>query len=346
MSDRPGLISTIGVVVAAVLLVGVLTWTLVEGPVLFSPGSLNAQARASTLGGVNSHAELAGDCGACHPAPWSSETLSDRCLDCHTKIGAEIDGGEGMHGRLAGTPSSPTCRGCHPEHNGPDGALTVLDAASFPHDATGFSLGTHERTADGDRFVCVDCHPRKYSPFDQAICTDCHAAIDARFMRRHEATYGSDCLPCHDGSGRDGAGFDHDSTAFKLTGKHAGVACADCHAGAESAQDLRATPHACYACHEKDDEHDGAYGRQCGECHTAADWGEVTFDHSIFPLDHGSEERTASCQTCHPDDVARYTCHGCHEHSRAKVLDQHQGKGLGELRDCVRCHPGGEAAGD
>lgn len=38
---------------------------------MFSPGSLNAQA-GTTLGGVSSHAEIGGECGLCHTAPWDS----------------------------------------------------------------------------------------------------------------------------------------------------------------------------------------------------------------------------------------------------------------------------------
>ena len=72
----------------------------------------------------------------------------------------------------------------------------------------------------------------------------------------------------------------------------------------------------------------------------------MTFDHSVFPLDHGDEERVAGCTTCHPQRTTSYTCYGCHEHGRAKVLEQHEGQRLDQLKDCVRCHPGGEEADD
>ena len=346
MKERPGFISATGVVVAAVLLLAVLAWTLARGPALFSPGPLNAEAKAATLGGVGSHAQLGGDCGACHPAPWSAQTTADRCMGCHDAVAAEITGEKGLHGGLAGGRTAPTCGGCHPEHNGPHGALTALDAATFPHDLTGFSLRSHEKTVQGAGFACADCHPKSWTPFDQALCAGCHAGIDAAFMRRHEATWGKDCLPCHDGSGRNGANFDHGATAFALTGKHAAVPCEECHADARSVEDLRGTPQDCYACHKKDDEHRGAYGKDCGQCHSAAAWDEVSFDHTVFPLDHGSEERKATCETCHPADLKSYTCYGCHEHTEAKALNEHEGRSLAELADCVRCHPGGRQSGD
>ena len=344
MSKRPGFFSPSGVVVAVVLLVIVVALTVVAGPMLFSPGSLNSQAKAAALNGAASHAQLGNDCGACHPAPWSAQTMADKCLGCHKPVAAEITAKSGVHGSLAKGQSSPTCRGCHPEHHGPNGALTSLDGATFPHDLFGFSLRSHRETEKGAKFTCADCHPKDYTTFDQAICADCHAAIDAKFMTRHEAAYGKECLGCHDGG--DGTNIDHSKFPFKLTGKHATVACKDCHADAGSLQNFQKTPQDCFACHAKDDEHKGAYGRLCGDCHTAAGWGDATFDHAVFPLDHGDKEQKATCKTCHPTDVKTYTCYGCHAHTTGNVLNAHEGKSLAELADCIECHPGGRQAGD
>ena len=41
-----------------------------------------------------------------------------------------------------------------------------------------------------------------------------------------------------------------------------------------------------------------------------------------------------------------YSCYGCHEHTEGNVLDEHDGKSLTELADCIRCHPGGREAED
>jgi hypothetical protein len=348
MRGRPGFVSATGVALALLLLAGVAVWVLLDGLGLFSPGALNAEAGPRALGGVHSHAELDDRCGACHPAPWSGRTTADACLDCHTGVAAELEARKGLHGGLAGDRGQLACGPCHPEHDGPRGALTAVDESRFgdAHDATGFSLASHRETAQGGRFACADCHTDGYDGFDQAVCSACHSEIDAAFMDRHEATYGKDCLACHDGTGRVGADFDHDATGFPLEGKHADVPCADCHGDAKSAADLKSTPADCYACHAGDDEHDGAYGRRCGECHSAASWDDVTFDHAVFPLDHGDEERKATCETCHPDGTDRYTCYGCHEHTTANVLDEHEGRPLAELQDCVRCHPGGREAED
>jgi hypothetical protein len=341
-------------VAAVVVFLGAGAMTHLAGPGLFSPGGLNAQtsadiamdptATAEPLGGVTSHAQIGDDCAACHPAPWSSRSMADACLDCHTSVVKQIQAGDGLHGRLEGLRTSPTCTACHPEHDGPYGPLTALDEAEFQstHDITGFSLASHGETESGGAFACADCHPEGYVEFDQTICADCHAGIGVAFMKQHEADFGADCLACHDGSGN--TAVDHDTFDFKLTGAHAAVACDGCHEGAQSLQDYRRAPQDCFSCHEDDDEHDGAYGKDCGSCHSAKAWDDVTFDHKVFPLDHGDEERTATCETCHPDTTDAYTCYGCHEHTQANVLDEHEGRSLAELEDCVRCHPGGREA--
>ena len=240
---------------------------------------------------------------------------------------------------------SAPCGGCHPDHGGPNGALTSLDESTFPHDVTGFSLSGHRDKAEGGRFTCADCHPKGYGAFDQSICATCHAAMDASFMKQHEAAFGTDCLPCHDGGGN--ASVDHSKFAFKLTGKHAAVALrAPATAAPSRSRTSRRPPQDCYACHAKDDKHKGAYGQQCGDCHSASGWGDVTFDHNVFPLDHGSDQQKSTCQTCHPNGTSTYTCFGCHAHTTSNVVGEHEGKSLAELQDCIKCHQGGGSGGD
>ncbi len=340
-SDRLGFVSATGALVAAIVLAGVLGFTLLEGPLLFSPGPLNAQAKTRTLGGVTSHAQLAADCGACHTAPWSPQTMADRCLACHKDISDQVSARSGLHGGLLGALPSPTCRGCHPEHNGPDGTLTAFDGGAFPHELTGYSLRGHRRTTQGAKVACTDCHTRDLAHFDPASCAACHGALDAGFMRSHEAAFGGVCLPCHDGADRYGANFDHNSLPFKLTGKHADVACDRCHSGASSVQALQQTAQDCYSCHAKNDEHRGAFGQQCGQCHTTRTWANANFNHAVFPVNHGARGRSTPCDTCHPTGLNSYYCLGCHEHTAANVRSEHEGRPASQLADCIRCHAGG-----
>jgi hypothetical protein len=265
VKDGPRFLSGARILVAVVTLLGLLAWMLIMGPGLFSPGALNSQAKAQTLGGVTSHAQLAHDCGACHAAPWSSKSMDDRCMACHTDVRTQVQGQSGIHGGMLGAMSS-SCKACHSEHLGPNGSLN--------------------------------------------------------------------------------ANFNHDSFPFKLTGKHASVPCQQCHANAASSQDLRNTPQDCYSCHAKVDKHGGTFGQLCGQCHNTTSWANATFDHKIFPVNHGTDAQASTCKTCHPTNLSAYTCYGCHRHTPANVQSGHEGKSLAALADCIRCHAGGKGGGD
>jgi hypothetical protein len=220
----------------------------------------------------------------------------------------------------------------------------VKDGQAFPHDLTKFSLRGHREDGRGGHITCAQCHPTDLSRFDEASCDQCHAALNASFMRQHESRFGKKCLLCHDGRGQEGGSFDHNKVTFKLTGRHVGVACDRCHP-VGSLQSAATTPRDCNACHAKDDKHKGAFGAQCDQCHTTAGWPGAKFDHTAFPVTHGREEQLATCKTCHPNDVSTYTCYGCHQHTVANVLAEHQGRKAADLANCIACHKGGQGGG-
>lgn len=129
-------------------------------------------------------------------------------------------------------------------------------------------------------------------------------------------------------------GFDHDRTAFPLTGKHGSVACNRCHAVEEDPEPwdrdnvfARYRPVAhdnCTACHR--DVHAGRLGADCVSCHATTDWHEINgkrFDHGLtrYPLE-GMHARV-SCEKCHTDGlnkpVAFAQCTDCHR-------DRHDGQ--------------------
>lgn len=259
MSNRPGFLSVTGAMAAAAAVSLLLVWMLFGGLTPFSPGGLNGVAQARTLGGVTSHARLAGRCEACHTAPWSPQTMADRCVACHGDVATQMQTHSGLHASMNGGVFR-TCSSCHSEHGGPNGSLY--------------------------------------------------------------------------------ANFDHSTAVFKLTGKHAGVSCTRCHRDLGSVQGLQGTPRDCFACHAKDDHHNGSFGRQCGQCHTPNGWTGATFDHTIFPVNHGGNAQ-AACTTCHPNGTGTYTCYGCHEHTPANVASEHRGQNIPNIADCIRCHAGG-----
>jgi len=306
-----------------------------SGGSIFSPGGLSGwtqpdSAKLVSTGGVNSHAELAGRCDACHAPIWSGQKMGDRCVACHADVAQQSATGAGLHGKLDA--NAATCLRCHTEHHGPDASTTLADPMVFPHDQTGFALTAHLRPAAKDPVGCRGCHTTSPSSYKAPDCVSCHTKLDAAKMATHTDTYGAACRNCHDGKDTYGHTFAH--TTYALTGKHAGAACASCHKGSTTIAALRATSTTCATCHAKDDIHQGRLGQTCGSCHTPASWTGATLDHATqttFAL--AGKHATAACETCHVNRQwtgLGTTCASCHAKD-----DPHQGK-FGS--DCASCH--------
>ena len=333
MNKPLGCLSRSGLLAALLALVLLAGAGLVWGGLPFSPGPLNAQGSGQTLGGVRAHAETGSRCSACHAPFWGSETMADRCVLCHTDIAAQLRDPNSLHAVVMSSGDKQPCYVCHPEHRGSDGQLTMLDPDTFPHQATGYSLQGHQRTADDSPFDCAGCHGENLASSDPVNCAACHRDLDAAYMRAHDGAFGPDCLACHDGLDTYGAPFDHGQTAFPLSGRHSPLGCAGCHQGAQGIADLKDTPQDCIACHQADDAHDGQFGEDCAACHSAAGWEQATLDHNqtAFPLAGLHVE--VACQDCHLDNVYQSTpqdCVVCHQ-----AGDAHDGQ-FGQ--DCAACH--------
>ena len=246
-------------------------------------------------------------CDSCHKGHLYKEKLATACLDCHKKD----DKHNGTLGKECGT--------CHTERD-------WKEPAKFDHDKTKFPL----RDAHADPKVkCTACHKDQKSfrntPTD---CYACHKKDD-----KHEGTLGEKCADCHGERDWKVSRFDHDKkTKFALRGAHGApkVKCADCHKDPKS---YRKTPTECYACHKKDDKHEGQLDRACDKCHTDRDWKVPNYDHSRtrFPLT--GRHIKAVCKDCH--ETPRYKdakteCYSCH-----KKDDKHKLRfGL----KCESCH--------
>jgi hypothetical protein len=333
MRKRLGCLSAGGIAAAAITLLVLVGVTLIGGGRLFSPGPLNAQAGVVARGGVRSHADLGERCSACHVAPWSQETMSDRCLICHTEIADQLGDPSRLHNALLAEGLSLVCYTCHTEHRGVAASLTVIAPDLFPHQATGYSLRGHRQMARGEPVTCADCHGEDITRFDLAVCANCHQDLDTPYLLDHIKAFGTGCLACHDGLDTYGEGFDHDQLAFPLLGKHAALPCAACHLGGRTVADLQATSSDCVACHREDDAHAGRLGTDCAQCHTPADWAQATIDHNLTAFPLSGKHQEIDCHACHPDQRFRGTpmdCVACHE-----IDDAHGGQfGPG----CGQCH--------
>ena len=213
-----------------------------SGGWVFAPADLSA-ASGEPLGGVRSHAELANDCGACHVAPWSKETMDTRCVRCHTGITGEGADSSGLHGALA---DASQCRSCHTEHKGTAGELTKFDLAAddagtrFDHARTSFPLtGAHSAV------TCRGCHQDALSLRALAAtpteCISCHRAEDT-----HQGSLGVDCAACHTTATWDDADFDHTFPLAHGTRNRQPSECALCHQDAPADYER----YTCYGCHE------------------------------------------------------------------------------------------------
>jgi hypothetical protein len=324
------LFSGFGCGTAILMVLGLAVILYLQGGIPFSPGRLTANANAAPINNFASHAEFEGDCSQCHDA-WRGIS-TDRCETCHTTTKQERETSVGLHGRFTG---AEQCQTCHTDHQGHEANITQLAANHFDHNrSTLFTLAKHQTNADNTPITCQDCHmPNSYSP-EFVDCTTCHTALEAAFMAAHETQFGNDCLACHDGVDRL-AQFDHD-LFFVLDGAHQTTACEDCH----QARTFQATPRECGQCHAEPELHAGQFGLDCVRCHTTTTWEHAQLTLHTFPINHG--ESNNSCDTCHSQSYAEYTCYTCHEHTPTEMREKHLEEGLADFENCIECHPTGQ----
>lgn len=214
---------------------------------------------------------------------------------------------------------------------------------------------------------CVSCH--KFGAGEATFkCLECHTEIAGR-MAAHRGLHpnlvtkpaSQDCARCHSDHNGDNFNlinwdpktFDHSKAGYPLLGRHAGLACNQCHkperiSAAERAtirvKDLSHTylglSQSCASCHQ--DPHNGRLGQNCAQCHNYNDWKNPSqFNHSKtrYPLT-GLHEKVA-CQKCHTAGVdykPRWAglqfskCSDCHS-------DPHHGSF--QQQSCQSCHTTG-----
>jgi len=332
-NNKLGCFTGAGIIATLVTLFLIAGFAFMNGSQMFSPGALNAVVvPGKSYGGVNSHAEIT-QCSACHAAPFTAETMANRCASCHTDIAAQMFDVAKLHGAIKQKSATLACRDCHPDHRGASASLTDIGSNSFPHEALGYSLQGHQRTAAHQPFTCKDCHNADVTTFTQDVCESCHSQMDIAFTQAHVLTYGTNCLACHDGVDRFGDDFTHSGFVFQLKGKHADVACIKCHLAARTVADLQAAPQACFACHQKDDKHQGQFGTDCSACHNPNNWSDATFDHNLSAFKLDGKHANVKCEECHVNKVFKGTpqdCYSCHKNN-----DEHKGQ-FGT--DCSACH--------
>jgi nitrate/TMAO reductase-like tetraheme cytochrome c subunit len=160
-------------------------------------------------------AHLATPCFTCHKKTdkWNFRNIGLRCIDCHEDIHTN-------HLDKKYYPES-NCLICHNN----DTWKTVV----FNHSITQFPLkGAHSTIS------CRSCHfpadslgktIQKFSELPIA-CEGCHKDVHFKQFQQDGLT---NCLKCHTFDQWRILNFDHNSTSFKLDGKHQNVPCIKCH---------------------------------------------------------------------------------------------------------------------
>jgi hypothetical protein len=196
---------------------------------------------------------------------------------------------------------------------------------------------------------CGACHAPPWTRQTMASrCLSCHAEVSKQ-LDAGSALHGripdvQQCRRCHtEHNGAHAeitnlASFDHDWTAFALTGQHRALECRSCHKDGTSV-DHREAPRACASCHDEPDVHKGRFGLNCQRCHTTETFEGAVFNHR-FPVNHGSRRRSNTCATCHSDETnyKSYTCYNCHEHTQAKMERIHRRRNIVDFSNCADCH--------
>jgi len=152
------------------------------------------------------------------------------------------------------------------------------------------------------------------------------------------------CTSCHTTKSWQALqGFDHDSTAFPLSGAHRAAPCERCHR-ANGKSFYAATARKCPDCHPNvhGAQFSNSPASECGACHNSEKWKPAAFNHdtqSSFKLEEA--HRNLACAQCHKNGTMAggtvgiiykptpTQCAGCHE-------DVHGGQFSPAA--CSQCH--------
>lgn len=160
-------------------------------------------------------AHMALPCFECHKKTekWKFREIGNKCVDCHKNI----------HNNYISSKYFPenNCLKCHNNNK--------WNEINFDHNLTNFPLkGKHNLQ------TCRKCHfteskdgitAQKFAGL-QKNCNSCHQDIHYNQFDINGLT---DCKRCHETDSWKAVNFNHNSTMFKLEGKHEKVECRKCH---------------------------------------------------------------------------------------------------------------------
>ena len=311
-------------------------------------------------------------CGSCHStSTWLNATFNHnsvgfpltgnhmvpprQCTDCHVSNNYNLGSAacischqtdytnavSPVNHAAAGIPT--TCETCHDTNLWTDG--------TFNHTTTGFQLtGAHTVPPR----LCTDCHISNNYSIKSTLCYSCHQKDYAGTNNPAHAAAGfpTTCEVCHDTSVWTDSTFNHNNTAFPLSGLHTVPPrqCSDCHVY----NNYTTLPTACVGCHQTDYNNTTNPGHAaqpqffpttCQNCHNTSGWTGATFNHSQFTqfsINHGNANGV--CSTCHTNssNYAIFQCTGCHGGNNAANFRHDNVSGyVYNSINCYQCHSSG-----
>ncbi|MFY9154142.1 MAG: hypothetical protein WAO52_19130 [Prolixibacteraceae bacterium] len=268
-------------------------------------------------------------CLECHK-DGSFQKISNECVSCHQQNYNSTSNPNHQQSHF-----STTCSECHTTSPG-------WKPANFrQHDASYFPIYSGSHKGEWER--CTDCHTtaNTYSNFS---CVGCHEHRQSEMDDEHRGTNGYSyqsvsCYTCHPQGNKSGA-FNHNATAFPLTGAHSKTDCTSCHANG-----FAGTSTECSACHQANfnnaqtpNHTKAGIPVDCKSCHTSAAWQPSSFNHTTtgFALT-GGHAAVVQCSDCHLGTIntAKQECISCHQ------VQYNNAKGHVASKfptDCKLCH--------
>ena len=199
--------------------------------------------------------------------------------------------------------SDTRCEVCH--------SAATWTRVTFDHSHTGFPLTGRHLGVE-----CIACHvSQDFKAPLPVSCNACHRDV-------HEGELGTRCASCHDsGSWKSRFTADtHRRTNFPLTGRHAVMACEECHLDTRDRSFVRAALE-CVACHRLDyaraaitsiDHAAAGFGTSCRDCHSASTFRGARFaaHDACFQLAPGPHSgiRCLECHTSQPRGIVTSSC--------------------------------------
>ena len=260
----------------------------------WTPSTFDHNATAFPLTGA--HVNV--NCGLCHTIGYTG--ISTDCYNCHK---TNYDNATNPNHLVSNYPT--ICEQCH--------TTNAWTPSTFDHNATAFPLSGAHTNVD-----CGSCHITGYTgtPTD---CYSCHKTNYDNTVNPNHVTnnFPPTCEQCHSVNGWVPSTFDHNTTAFPLTGVHVNVNCTSCHTTG-----YIGTSTDCYSCHKTNYDNTtnpnhltSQFPTTCEQCHTTTGWTPSTFNHNntAFPLT--GKHTTVDCISCHTTGYIGTStdCYSCHK---------------------------------